>query len=69
MLRVCGACIWKGLLFFGILRYIKISFPNGLMFRSIHVHEVHDLIKSLKNQKSTIGVPTKCVNYICEAMN
>ena len=42
------------------------------MFRSNHVHEEHDLIKSLKNQKSTIGVPIKCVklacDYICEAI-
>lgn len=42
------------------------------MFRSIHVHEVHDLIKSLKNQKSTIGVQIKGVklacDYICDAI-
>ena len=43
------------------------------MFRSIHVHEVHDLIKSLKNgYKSTIGVQIKGVklacDYICDAI-
>lgn len=54
------------------MKYIKSSFPNSSMFRSNHVHEEHDLIKSLKNQKSTIGVPIKCVKlaseYICEAI-
>ena len=42
------------------------------MFRSIHIHEVHDLIKSLKNQKSTIGVQINGVklacDYICDAI-
>ena len=55
------------------MKYIKSSFPNSFMIRSIHVHEVHNLIKRLKNQKSTIGVPIKCVklacDYICQAID
>ena len=48
------------------MKYIKSSFPNSFMTRSIHVHEVHNLIKRLKNQKSTIGVPIKCVKLACD---
>ena len=50
------------------MKCIKSSFPNSFMFRSNHVHEEHNLIKSLRNQKLTIGVPIKCVKLACDCI-
>ena len=41
--------------------FIKQTFTNSFMFRGICTFEVSDLIKNLKMNKATIGVPIKCI--------
>ena len=42
-------------------QYIKRSFRDSFTFRSILVHEVYDLIMGINLNKSTIGIPKKCI--------
>ena len=42
-------------------QYIKRSFRDSFSFRSILVHEVYDLIMGINLNKSTIGIPKKCI--------
>lgn len=53
-------------------RYIRKSFANSFMFRGIYTHEVYDAIMGLKLDKSTIGIPQRCIkianSHICEAL-
>lgn len=35
------------------------------MFRGIQAHEVQDLVMGLKLNKSSIGIPTKCIKVAC----
>ena len=42
-------------------QYIKRSFRDSFTFRGILVHEVHDLIMGINLNKSTIGIPKKCI--------
>ena len=44
-------------------QYIKRSFRDSFTFRSILVHEVHDLIMGINLNKSTIGVPKECIEF------
>ena len=54
------------------LVYIQRSFLNSFMFRCICECEVYDKIMNLKVEKSTIGIPRKCLklaaNHINEAL-
>ena len=54
------------------LVYIKRSFLNSFVFRGICECEVYDKIINLKVEKSTIGIPRKCLklaaNHIYEAL-
>ena len=36
------------------------------MFRGITAEEVHDTIRNIKLNKSTIGVPRKCIKLACD---
>ena len=51
---------------------IKRSFRDSFTFRSILVHEVYDLIMGINLNKSTIGIPKKCIklasNHIRECL-
>ena len=55
-----------------INQYIKCSFRDSFTFRSILVHEVYDLIMGMNLNKSTIGIPKKCIklasNHISESL-
>ena len=48
------------------------TLPNSFIFRPIYEHEVHDIIGNLKNNKSTIGSPIRCVklahNYVLKSL-
>ena len=52
--------------------YIQRSFLNSFVFRGICECEVYDKIMNLKVEKSTIGIPRKCLklaaNHIYEAL-
>jgi len=52
--------------------YMNRTFMNSFMFRGIFPHEVYDEIMNLKVDKSTIGIPRKCIklaaNHIHEAL-
>ena len=54
------------------LVYIQRSFLNSFVFRGICECEVYDKIRNLKVEKSTIGIPRKCLklaaNHIYEAL-
>ena len=54
------------------LVYIQRSFLNSFVFRGICECEVYDKIMNLKVEKSTIGIPRKCLklaaNHIYEAL-
>ena len=45
--------------------YIKQSYLNSFVFREILIHEVQDLITGLDLNKSSIGVPSRCVKLSC----
>lgn len=45
--------------------YINRNFQNSFMFRSILPHEVEDIIMNLNQNKSTIGVPRRCIKIAC----
>ena len=47
-------------------KYIRGTFSNSFFFFPVHQFEVHDLIVVLKENKSTIGSPVKCVKYACD---
>ena len=49
--------------------YIKRSFRDIFTFRSILVHEVHDLIMGINLNKSTIEVPQKCIKLASSHIN
>ena len=52
--------------------YISRTFMNSFMFRGIYSHEVYDEIMCLKEDKSSMGIPRKCiklaVNHIYDAL-
>ena len=45
--------------------YIKQSYLNSFAFRGILTHEVQDIIMGLDHNKSSIGVPSRCVKLSC----
>ena len=47
-------------------KYSTKSFLNSFMFRGITAEEVHDTIMNIKLNKSTIGVPRKCIKLACD---
>ena len=47
-------------------KYIRGTYPNSFFFSPIHEYEVRDLIAILKENKSTLGSPVKCVKYACD---
>ena len=47
-------------------KYISGTFSNSFFFFPIHEYEVRDLIVILKENKSTLGSPVKCVKYTCD---
>ena len=50
-------------------KYIKRSFVNSFMFRGITPEEVHDVIMNIKLNKSTIGVPQRCIKIVCDLIS
>ena len=46
--------------------YINRTFQNSFWFRGIYMHEVYDAIMGLKLNKSSIGVPQKCIKLACD---
>ena len=54
------------------LEYIQRSFLHSFVFRGICECEVYDKIMNLEVEKSTIGIPRKCLklaaNHIYEAL-
>ena len=47
-------------------KYIRGTFSNSFFFSPIHEFQVRDLIVILKENKSTLGSPVKCVKYACD---
>ena len=47
-------------------KYIRGTFSNSFLFSPIHEYEVRDLIVILKENKSTLGSPVKCVKHACD---
>ena len=45
--------------------YIKQTYLNSFVFRGILIHEVQDIIMGLDLNKSSIGVPLRCVKLSC----
>ena len=45
--------------------YIKQSYLNSFVFRGILMHEVQDILMGLDLNKSSIGVPSRCVKLSC----
>ena len=45
--------------------YIKQSYLNSFVFRGILMHEVQHIIMGLDLNKSSIGVPSRCVKLSC----
>jgi len=50
-------------------QYIKRLFRDSFTFRSILVHEVYDLIMGINFNKSTIGIPKKCIKLASSTFN
>ena len=53
-------------------KYINCTLQSSFIFRSVSAYEVHDLMQGLNKNKSTIGIPIKCIklasDYISEAL-
>ena len=45
--------------------YIKHTYSNSSVFRGILIHKVQDIIMGLDPNKSSIGVPLRCVKLSC----